>query len=67
MSREGKVPWRVEEQELTAEAVHDEGTQTRQNDICRHVSLVYYLQYIILWAAVIETHFIDSIANQWWV
>ena len=33
----GEVPGRVEEQELPAEAVHDEGSEARQDDLCSHV------------------------------
>jgi len=42
VSWEGKVPRRVEEQELPAEALHDEGSSPRQNDLCCHVSCYVY-------------------------
>ena len=38
-TREGEVPRGVEEQDLTAEAVHDEGSETRQDDLCFGVSV----------------------------
>lgn len=40
MSRERAVPPRVEEQEPITEAVYDEGTQTRQDDLCCCVRFV---------------------------
>ena len=61
MSREGEVPGRVEEQELSAEAVHDEGSAARQDDLRHNVSwhslthnillgsfLLYFIRTIML-------------------
>lgn len=38
MSREREIPTGVEEQNLAAEAVHDEGPEARPHDVRRQVS-----------------------------